>query len=140
MCYVFCSVKRISKKKAKTTQKKSQRRVAIPAEKKSDTVKVKGSRLRAAPAVEKSAEDELTWSEDGDFKTDVLSSARKAAIVNSGSITKRKPVRSVRRRKIQRLVYSSDEGLDQSPGDESEGDTLSQQKVPPQFTFSDDDN
>lgn len=100
------------------------------------------------PLVEPNATEDKTtaiegWSDDDDFKTDVLSSARKATIANSGSGRTQKQGRSsVQQRKIRRLVYSSEED-ESTEGEEEEGeregDTRTQ-KVPSRFTFSDDDN
>lgn len=130
-------------------------------------VKVK-SGPHKVPLVEPNTDEEVTtgiggWSDDDDFKTDVLSSARKATIVNSGSIRRQKQVRSVRQKKIRRLVYSSEEEESmeeeeegerggEGEGEEEEGDDreeenekrkmvrIKTQKIPSRFTFSDDDN
>lgn len=130
-------------------------------------VKVKGGSLKA-PLVEPNTDEDITsvvgWNDDGDFKTDVLRSARKAAIVNSGSNLKRKPDRLVQRQKVRvrRLLYSSDEESEDEEREEEgegvmvmegEGDMVEEgkgrgntnmgtvaQKVPSRFAFSDDDD
>ena len=82
------------------------------------------------------------WNEDDDFRTDVLTSARRA-VANSGSITRRRPVRRVRGQKIRQLVFSSDEdGQSEREGErecETDEENSTEQRVPPRFTLSDDD-
>ena len=124
-------------------KRSSRRPVKTPAGGKSGKLKVK-ARLKA-PLVEWNSDDDATgapeWSDDGDFKSDVLSSARKATIINSGSNQKRKPVRQ--RKKIRPLVYSSDEGdsAEEGEGEEGEADVdRITHKIPSRFTFSDEDD
>ena len=86
---------------------------------------------------------------ESDFKTDILRSARKAALTNSGSIPRRrKPPSSVQRRNIRKLTYSSDdeekEDKDDTQEEEEEGERGGgiegvQRKITSQYTFSDDD-
>ena len=88
-----------------------------------------------------SDEEDLEWSEDEDFRTDVLRSARRA-VANSGSITRQKPVKPVRQqKKIRRLVFSSDEDEDEEGEEREEDDEMpsSEHTVPSRFTLSDDD-
>ena len=134
-------------KRVRTT-KKRQKSAKLPEDDGQSSkrkVKVKGSKLKAPPVADSETSDnELEWTGDRDFETDILSSARKATIMNSGSITKRKPVRRVyRRQRVQRLAYDSDE--DDQSEEEGEGERegergVTQQKVPSRFILSDDDN
>ncbi|CAI8031322.1 Condensin complex subunit 1, partial [Geodia barretti] len=107
----------LSRKKAKTTSKKASKQLRLQTPAKGRTEKVKSKvrvgttrRLKALPvALESDEEKENSeWNEDDDFRTDVLTSARRA-VANSGSITRRRPVRRVRGQKIRQLVFSSDE-------------------------------
>lgn len=88
-------------------------------------MKVKGGPHKV-PLVEPNTDEVATaaiegWSDDDDFKIDVLSSARKATIVNSGSSHRQKQGRSVRQKKIRRLVYSSEEeSMEEAEGEEGE--------------------
>ena len=134
-------------------------------------VKVKGGPHKV-PLVEPNTDEVAIegWSDDDDFKIDVLSSARKATIVNSGSSHRQKQGRSVRQKKIRRLVYSSEEESMEEEGEgdregeeegekeeegerKGEGDErdvkekgrgkmvhIKAQKIPSRFTFSDDDD
>ena len=94
-----------------------------------------------APLVVSESDEDLDWNEDRDFRTDVLSSARRA-VVNSGSLTRQKPVRRARGKKIRQLVFSSNED-EQSEREEEEeeerGEENLTERVPPRFTLSDDD-
>ena len=138
-------------KKAKTTSKKASKQLRLQTPAKGRTEKVKSKvrvgttrRLKALPvALESDEEKENSeWNEDDDFRTDVLTSARRA-VANSGSITRRRPVRRVRGQKIQQLVFSSDEDEQSEREGEREGETdeenSTEQRVPPRFTLSDDD-
>lgn len=134
-----------------------------PAESKSARVKVKvKGRLHKVPLVEPNTGEVATtaiegWSDDDDFKIDVLSSARKATIVNSGSSRRQKQGHSLRQKKVRRLVYSSeeDESMEEEGEEEGEGGEgevedeekargkmvrIKTQKIPSRFTFSDDDD
>ena len=115
--------------------------------------KLKRKTLKAPLVASNTEEDEAVigrWSDDSDFKSDVLASARKATIINSGSNPRRKLDRQVRgQKKIRRLVYSSDEDEDDEDEKTEEGDVENEggtskstvkQKVPARFTFSDDDD
>ena len=89
------------------------------------------------------SDDDLEWNGDSDFKTDVLRSARRA-VLNSGSLTRRKPVGRVRQQKMRRLVFSSDEEEgEMGEGGKKEngegGEEPYSTNIPPRFTFSDDD-
>ena len=125
------------------TQRSSKRQTKTPAGGKSAKSKLK-TRLKA-PLVEWNSDDDVTgaleWSDDSDFKIDVLSSARKATIISSGSNQKRKSVKQ--RKKIRPLVYSSDEGNSTEEGEGKEGGTdfrRNTQKIPSRFAFSDEDD
>ena len=93
-----------SKRKAKAV-KKDKKDFAQKSVSKS-RVKPKRRPLKA-PLVESNNEEEDQWSEDDDFQTDILSSARKAAL-SSGSGHKLKPDRRSHRQKIRRLAYSNE--------------------------------
>ena len=145
-----------SGKKVKTTSKKTSKRLQLqtPAKGATENVKVKARvtrtsrKLKAPPVVGPDSDEEkenleLNGDDDSDFKTDVLTSARRA-LANSGSLTRRKPVRRVRGRKIRQLVFSSDEEDEQSEEEEKgkrqEGEREEENPtVPPRFTLSDDD-
>ena len=90
-----------------------------------------------APLVVSESDEDLDWNDDRDFRTDVLSSARRA-VINSGSLTRQKPVRRARGKKIRQLVFSSDED-EQSEREEERGEENLTERVPPRFTLSDDD-
>ena len=116
--------------KAKTTSKKLKRKKAPVA------VESVTRRIQRSPVPEP----------ESDFKTDILRSARKAALTNSGSIPRRrKPPSSVQRRNIRKLTYSSDdeekEDKDdtQEEGERGGGIQGVQWKITSQYTFSDDD-
>lgn len=131
-------------KKVRTTRKRHKSsKMSVKGQSTKLKVKPKGSQLKARLAAddEMSDDDTVEWNQDGDFKTDILSSARKATIMNSGSITKLKPVQSVRqhRQKVRRLVYDSDKD-DQSEDDEWERERNTRTRVPSRFILSDDDD
>ena len=99
--------------------------------------KMKRKRLRASLA-EPAEEEEEGWvEEDDDFKVDILSSARKAAI-GSGSGRKARGKLNLRsrRKKIQRHFYSSEEEEEEEEGEEEGREVVPAQR----FTFSDDDD